>query len=153
MTLQIKKYVLGFAFWRDQVALIYKTKGPEYVIGTWNGIGGKIEDTDLSIYHAMSREFLEETGVPIIPGLWQHFATQSGLSWDAVGYELNCFRIFLNPDQEFFYHIVNTEGDGEEVAWWDYRDVNFDKFCTPNLQWIIPLALDKTTGFLEINER
>src|SRR4051812_25828831 len=98
MSLQIKKYVLGFAFWRNQVALIYKTKGPDYVIDTWNGIGGKIEEDDLFPEAAMCREFEEETGLYIHPEDWNLFATQTGKSWDGPDYQLNCLVTHLPYD-------------------------------------------------------
>jgi 8-oxo-dGTP diphosphatase len=154
MTLQTKRYVLGFAFWREQVALIFKTKGPEYVIGTWNGIGGKIE-ADETGPDAMAREFFEETGVRIDSGFWYLFAAQRGKSWDGPEYELNCFVAHLPNDQDFT-KIKNTEGAGEVVQWFIYDDYeardSFEDIITPNLKWLLPLALDHTTGFLEIRE-
>lgn len=151
MSLQIKKYVLGFAFHRDCVALIFKTKGPPYVIGTWNGIGGKIEAQDDSVVEAMAREFCEETGLFIGYDMWHHFATQRGISDDGNSYELHSFVAHLPNDQDFSA-IHNTEGDGETVAWMDYSDDGFDALITPNLKWLIPLALDNTTSFLDIVE-
>lgn len=63
-------YVLGFAFnERRQVVLIKKTK-PAWQRGRWNGVGGKVEDDDLSPAQAMSREFYEETGVMIESSFW-----------------------------------------------------------------------------------
>lgn len=145
-----KQYVLGLAFWNYQVALIYKTKGPEYVIDTWNGIGGKIEEQDHNWSElAMSREFCEETGLFIGPDLWIRFATQTGKSWDGPDYELNCFAAFL-PGDEPRPNIENTEGAGERVQWWS---LNHLPGITPNLKWLIPLALDDTTGVLVIQER
>lgn len=155
MTLQIKKYVLGLAFWRDQVALIYKTKGPEYVIGTWNGIGGKIEDGE-TVEEAMEREFLEETGIDIPHMYWNWFATQTGNAQAGNSYELNCLMVKLSDAQEFDY-IINKEGDGEIVKWIPYNDYEprglVEEMMTPNLKWLIPLALDHTTGFLNIQEQ
>jgi 8-oxo-dGTP pyrophosphatase MutT (NUDIX family) len=64
-------YVLGFAFTVDgSVALIRKAK-PEWQAGKLNGIGGKIEEFDPSPVHAMTREFMEETGVFLEPHLWR----------------------------------------------------------------------------------
>jgi 8-oxo-dGTP diphosphatase len=151
MTLQIKKYVLGFAFWRDCVALIYKTKGPSYVISTWNGIGGKVEEQDDGwIEGAMMREFAEETHLVIGPDLWKHFATQKGSSWDGGTYELHCLAAEIPNDFDAAY-IKNTEGDGETVQWFQMH--NLPKNITPNLSWLLPLATDKTTGYLEITEQ
>jgi 8-oxo-dGTP pyrophosphatase MutT (NUDIX family) len=156
MTLQTKRYVLGFAFHRGNVALIFKTKGPSYVIGTWNGIGGKVEFTDLSIEDAMSREFFEETGMIVPSSHWHHFSTQRGVSDDVTNYYLHSLVTHL-PDDQDFSEIKNTEGDGEIVRWMSYDDPEtidvFNSVITPNLKWMIPLALDHTTGFLNIEER
>ena len=151
MTLQIKKYVLGFAFWRDQVALIYKTKGPEYVLDTWNGIGGKIE-ADETGSAAMSREFFEETGLQIDSGRWGLFASQDGDSQDGSEYSLRMYSVHL-PWEDDFTNIENTEGDGEIVNWTPVEYIRNGMLkVPPNLNWIIPLALDGTTGFLDIRE-
>ena len=71
-------YVLGFAFSRDfrYVALVKKDRSPpgaEHMIGKWNGIGGKIEDSDKTPARAMAREFEEEAGVYIGPAEWTLF--------------------------------------------------------------------------------
>lgn len=64
-------YCLGFAFTVDgSVALIRKAK-PEWQAGKLNGVGGKIEEFDPSPVHAMTREFMEETGVFLEPHLWR----------------------------------------------------------------------------------
>ena len=148
----MKKYVLGLAFWNDEVALIYKTKGPAYVIGTWNGIGGKIESYETYPEHAMVREFKEETGLQTAAHLWLPFAKQTGISEEPESsYELNCLMYDFS-DLLSRPEIKNDEGDGEVVEWFNYKDATFYEKVTPNLQWIIPLALYRTTGFLEITE-
>jgi 8-oxo-dGTP pyrophosphatase MutT (NUDIX family) len=64
-------YCLGFAFTVDgSVALIRKAK-PEWQAGKLNGVGGKIEEYDPSPVHAMTREFMEETGVFLESHLWR----------------------------------------------------------------------------------
>lgn len=71
------KYTLVFIFSQNmnEVLMMHKTKGP--YPGCLNGVGGKIEDTDLNIFAAAYREIEEETG----------------LSW-------------LNGDIESLYHLV-----------------------------------------------
>src|SRR4051812_44565492 len=83
------RYVLGFLFnpERTHVAMIQKLKGPESVIGKWNGVGGKIEDSDFNSYEAMSREFKEETGIQLADYQWEKFAMLEGISWN-----MSCFR-------------------------------------------------------------
>ena len=57
------EYCLGFMFSHDlkRVALLQKNR-PETLAGKWNGIGGKIEMTDVGAKAAMVREFKEEAG-------------------------------------------------------------------------------------------
>ncbi len=62
-----KHYVLGLIFNRDsnQILLINK-KRPDWQLGMWNCIGGKIDDTDVTPLDAMNRECLEETGIKLV---------------------------------------------------------------------------------------
>lgn len=71
----IKRYVVGFMFntERNAVVLIEKNR-PDWQKGKLNGVGGKIEPTDASEAHAMSREFFEETGVGLASEAWTLFA-------------------------------------------------------------------------------
>lgn len=156
MTQQIKEYVLGFVYWRDNIALIYKTKGPEYVIGTWNAIGGKVEDRDCVVEEAMSREFLEETGIYIPQDDWLFFATQEGtVGFSEDKYILHCLTATLDSSKDYT-NIENTEGQGEIVKWFKFDNfeskTDFYNLITPNLKWLIPLSRDKTTHFLDIRE-
>jgi 8-oxo-dGTP diphosphatase len=86
----MKEYTLGFLI-NDQkspkVWLIRKNK-PEWQKGKLNGIGGKIEKTDMSPYQAQVREFKEEAGLDI-PN-WEHFCTIT----DDNAYAVYCFRAF-----------------------------------------------------------
>lgn len=83
------RYVLGFLFDPDytHVAMIKKLKGPPAVVGKWNGVGGHIEDSDFNSYEAMSREFVEETGLNIPHYDWEKFAIIEGITWS-----MSCFR-------------------------------------------------------------
>jgi len=60
----MEKYVCGFMFnqERTHVALINKLR-PSWQYNKLNGVGGRIEDGE-SPEEAMSREFMEEAGVP-----------------------------------------------------------------------------------------
>lgn len=70
-------YTLGFAFDDlGRVALIKKEK-PARQKGKWNGIGGKFDKGE-SGSQCMYREFLEETGVAILPENWTAFGTIRG---------------------------------------------------------------------------
>lgn len=144
------RYVVGFAIWRDKVLLIHKKKGPPYVVGKLNGVGGKIEEGE-TVTSSMAREFGEETGVETWPSLWNHVATMYGAeSSEGHSYELNILYTFL-PDLGDFGNIKNPEATGEDLEW-----VPLDGFekagIVENLKWIIPLCLDNTTPVLKIYE-
>jgi len=145
MTLQTQKYVLGLVFWHDCVALIFKTGGPEYVRGTWNGIGGKIEEGETPV-EAMLREFAEEAGIVIGFDLWHEFAVMEG-----VGFEINCFTATL-PESDDFSDIQNYEDKGEIVEWVNFEYAKKTYNITPNLSWLLPLSRDVTTNRLRIIE-
>jgi 8-oxo-dGTP pyrophosphatase MutT (NUDIX family) len=62
----LKKWCMGFLFSPNlnMVTLIRKSR-PEFMAGKLNGVGGHIEESDLSPYAAMVREFKEEAGLDI----------------------------------------------------------------------------------------
>jgi len=97
-----KEYVLGFAFdeTKNNVVLILKNR-PAWQKGFYNGVGGKVEKYDEDYHAAMSREFLEETGVLINPNEWDYFAAmefkEDILGGSAIVY---CFRIFTDLVRE-----------------------------------------------------
>ena len=69
-----KQYVLGFRFdeSRDNVVLIQK-KRPNWQRGYLNGVGGKVERFDKNIFHAMVREFEEETSLKTSTDDWYNY--------------------------------------------------------------------------------
>lgn len=153
----MQEYVVGFAFWRDSVLLIHKKKGPSYVVGKLNGVGGKVEYSDDSFYHSMSREFLEEVDFSIYADEWEHIAIMNG-----PDYILHILSINL-PDDGEYDDFSNPEDTGENLHWVPLTSESFDIGyydsesdqtiqLVENLSWIIPLIKDKTTPFLEIYE-
>ncbi len=81
------KYVCGFAQastpeFENRVLLIKKER-PDWQLGLWNGIGGKIE-TGEGIRKAMQRKFLEETGIETEVTDWQSFHYERFRSGDEV---------------------------------------------------------------------
>lgn len=136
----MKRYVAGFLFNKSgtEVALVIKNK-PEWQTGKANGIGGKIEPDDVTVYHAMVREFYEETGVQTAEQNWDHYVTLNG-----EGYECNFLRAFGDPwecqtmeEEEII--IINVEA----LDMYDH---------IPNLRWLIPLALDKTIKHVTVQD-
>lgn len=127
------KYSLGFCFSKDKstVALVHKLK-PKWQVGKVNGIGGKKEDNE-SYHECMVREFKEETGV-LVPE-WKYVCTIRA-SWG----EMQIFKVFTDD----VYNVKTMEIEPIEMV---QVDSVFDYNIIPNLNWIIPLCLDKDNIF------
>lgn len=133
-------YVVGFAFARDkdEIVLMLKKK-PEWQAGSFNGVGGKIDEKDADPVSAMVREFQEETGAITLPEMWQNYARL--VFPEAV---LHCFRMFSNV----IYQCKTMEE--EMVFIMPVKGVT-DTTVIPNLKVLIPMALDEDFHFAEIN--
>lgn len=138
----MERYVVGFCFDEaaDTVLLIRKNK-PEWQKGRLNGIGGKIEDYDASPKSAMYREGLEEANIKVD---WQEYCHYSG-----PGYELFIFRAFDNRAFEDFATMEEEVIECRDVDTLPWRDETKMIF---NLNWLIPLALDKYVTKTESTE-
>ena len=81
-----KKYTLGFIRQGDKILLLNKEKG--WWMGSWNGVGGKIEPGETP-EQGMIREIKEETGldIPVVHNL-------GTVTWEAEG-EIGGMYIFL----------------------------------------------------------
>lgn len=129
-----KRWVCGFAFYKHKeatfVVLIEKKSGPTIIVDHFNGVGGKIE-TQESPDQAMRREFREEAGVDI----W---------NW-------RCFGILKVQDygEVVMYTVDLTDEQLRQV-----RPMEAEPVCIcevsrlpsrtfKNLQWLIPMALDR----------
>lgn len=133
-------YCVGFAFSEDRThVLLLRKNRPAWQAGKLNGVGGKVEEGEPPL-DAMVREFREETGILTVPAMWRDvgayrgpgfwigvFATETDLVWSAraVTDEVP----ILLPLAE----LAAANG-------------------IPNLQWLIPLCLDRTTKKLLIEE-
>lgn len=131
----MKKYVTGFLFSNDtrHVVLIKKIN-PKWQRGLFNGIGGKIEANESSI-DAMVREFCEETGVITQQTDWTCYANI---------YRPNCYDVdvyFARSDLAFNAKTVEQE----QVHIIQLAELPNN--MVPNLQWLIPLALDQQADF------
>lgn len=128
-------YVLGFAFdaARRDVLLIEKAR-PEWQAGRLNGVGGKVEPHDVNVWHAMAREFREETGLDTKPDVWRKFAVMSSNVWDIA-----CFTT-VGLDLE----AARAPKGGEPVWRINVDAVRSGVNAQPlsNLPWLISLALD-----------
>lgn len=124
--------VVGYAFNKEKthVVLIRKTK-PSWQAGKLNGVGGKLEPHE-SMLQAMSREFLEETGVKTEWHEWQHFAEMSGADW-----RVQYYRTFSNAILE---QAHTTTDEAIEILPVDLNMLR--KEGVTNCYWLIGLALD-----------
>jgi 8-oxo-dGTP diphosphatase len=64
------QYVLGIATLGNAVVMVKKNR-PAWQAGKFNFPGGKIEEGETP-EQAMYREFLEETGVEVLPDAWRY---------------------------------------------------------------------------------
>jgi len=131
----VKKYVTGFLFSSDasKVVLIKKIN-PPWQKGLFNGVGGKIEEGELSI-DAMVREFEEEAGVVIAKELWCCYVKI---------HRPHCYDLevyFARSDLAFEARTIERE----QIHLFDTH--RLPKNLIPNLQWLIPMALDKEADF------
>jgi 8-oxo-dGTP diphosphatase len=131
--MKMTEYVCGFYFDHtfQQVALIWKNK-PAWQKGKLNGIGGKIEKGELPIT-AMRREFHEETGV--LHNGWVELITLTGAEWRVY------FFCSVGKVNEFEYVETKEEEEVakieiERLLAWDFDHI-------PNLDWLIPMAINK----------
>lgn len=125
------KYVVGIAMdlCGDDVALIEKKTGPVAVVGSWNGLGGKIDDGETPVA-AMSREFQEESGVLIPQDGWRELGTL-----ETDGYVL----FFFCAATDKVYDCRTMEA--EVVAVFDVNALPPNTMN--NIRWMIPFAKDQ----------
>ena len=131
-------YVAGLLFdeGRTRVALIHKDHGPEHLIGKWNAIGGRCKEDEIYLpTKAMTREFLEETGVSVSG--WEQFLWLEGEN-DGQSWRVTFFRMFNGSALD----CVHTR-EMEEVRIFPVscRAVLTSLTLTDNLAWIVAMAL------------
>lgn len=129
--------VVGFMFdpTRQYVGIIHKLR-PKFHAGLLNGIGGKLEPGETPL-QSMIREFREETGVQ--HDEWGHYTT----ILDSHRWKVHYFRTF--SDNLF---KISTQTD-EEVRVMDLN-LLYRYPVTPNLRWLVPLALCPSVKFARV---
>lgn len=125
----MRRYVLGFAFFRKWVLLMEK-KRPKWQNGLLNGVGGGIEDNEYMI-EAMRREFKEETGIDVIEGYWKHVITLVSIERNSIVF---IFRTKFDFD---FTSMIEQTDEPVQLYEMDY----ISKPTISNLKWMIPLML------------
>jgi len=119
------EYVCGFLVRDDLIALIRKVK-PKWQAGKLNGVGGKIEPGETPM-QAMSREWLEESGVP--HESWEHAATIGKPGW--------LVHFFVGRAEQ----LHTFKAAVEQVTWYFREELPAD--VIPNLRWLVPMCLDE----------
>lgn len=126
----MKRVSIGFLFSTkgDKVCLL-KRDFPEYGNAMLlTGVGGNAEEGE-GFYDAMVREFEEEAGVKLSD--WKHFC-----SIYKTDLQIDFFKCFSEK-----ISFTRTAED-DQVKVYDVSHLHyFEKH--PNLDWLIPLALDK----------
>ena len=134
-----KAYVAGFMFSPDfeNVILIQKEK-PEWQKGKYNAVGGKIEDGELP-QQAMAREFKEEAWIETKPDDWKPLCR--------IGDGSYIVFFFYTTNEKWRDYLTTTD---EEVFHIPVMDISLKIVrhnLIENLNWLIPLALDKAKRF------
>lgn len=135
-----KNCVLGFFFnpSKDKVLLILKNR-PDFLKGLYNGIGGKVEKGEKYI-NAIKREFKEETGIDIEIERWVHYHSMFVEPLEGNCYYIQSYYCVAKTEEEFYSFSQTTD---EKVSCFNSK--NLPPYCFHNLEWLIPLALNKKT--------
>jgi 8-oxo-dGTP pyrophosphatase MutT (NUDIX family) len=105
--------------------------------GLLNGIGGKLEDGEDS-FDAATREFAEETGIPIDDTVtMRKFGNIGDL---ACNWDVDCFYAIVDFNDDFKRDI--EEGS---IAAYDLSDVHY-WYAVQNISWLVPMALEAATN-------
>jgi hypothetical protein len=137
-----QQYVLSIPFEAgtlDSVLLQMKNRGPECLIGKYNGQGGKKETTESPV-GAMMREFFEETKTATVKDQWVRFhivETPDYIIW-CYAIELpniSALEMIDNPMEEDLYCI---ELDENELGYWTMNTAAHK--IVPDLAWMVPMA-------------
>lgn len=123
-----------------RVALIEKKSGPAHLIGTLNGIGGKMWPMETSV-ECQKREFLEETGVRVEG--WRMFCKLIAGNWE-VHFFFAKYTKALNKVRTMENEPVSVH----EVA----KCLLSSSIVAPNLRWLLPMALSKVMLSASVQE-
>lgn len=146
-----KIYILGFAFNKDADHVVMAHKGKLLLDGV-AGVGGKVEDFDLTYQEAMARKFREQTGLYTQSTIWDHFATLH-FSEDKLDCEefIFCFRTFTDK----IYECKTMVDDKIEIFELPRSD-NYQghisltgQRLTTHTDFLIPLAQSKNMTLAE----
>ena len=146
------QYVVGFGIDRKTLAartphnprspatvtLILKLKGPEYVRGYWNGVGGKVEPGEAPEW-AMAREAVEEASMyPVGGTAWRQFHKECFNDHVLHFFVADiCAPDTQQMEQEPLAHFWLEYGTGVMTPTVALAD--------PNLAYLVPMAYHRLT--------
>lgn len=127
------QYVEGFIFspCLNYVLLIRKNRPPRFK-GLLNGIGGKVEPTDLCDLDAMVRECEEECALQIPRSDWTHFARYGN-----SGAEIAFYATVLTSKEALDKHVSLTDELVDVYLW---RALS-DSEMIYNVKWLLQMAV------------
>ena len=134
-------YTATFIFneFGTNLLLIRKNK-PEWQKGFLNAIGGKLEDDDFNTTTCAIREVKEETGISLNEDEIEQFHIMSH-----DGNYIYFFKSFTDKVYDY------TQMEEEEFVLVDNVDEYIPENVIPNLNWLIPMALDNNINFSASN--
>ncbi|MFK7694886.1 NUDIX hydrolase [Paenibacillus sp. HJGM_3] len=128
------KYTLCFIRRGGQMLMLNRQYGPN--MGTWNGIGGKIEAGETP-RHSVIREVLEESGIPI-----EHPELAGTVTWITPAGTSGMVVYLADVPDTYHYPtpVRVTEGilDWKDIEW--VLDKN-NRGISGNVQQFLPLML------------
>lgn len=136
-----KKYTLGFVRLGNEILLLNKEKG--WWMGTWNGVGGKVEKGETPS-QGMIREIFEETGIRITEADLEFGGV---VTWEAPG-DLGGMYIYIaniKPEQRIQTPTrINYEGvlDWKPIEWILSKK---NMGIPTNIPYFLPSMIEKKT--------
>lgn len=134
------KYCVGFAYDENYDVALIRKNHPEWQAGLLNGIGGHVDEGERP-WEAMTREFLEETGVEI-------------RTWDRI-----CTLIHPNASIYVYKAKISSEKLAQVQSMTDEKVSvlqkcvfdNLHSSMLPNLPWLLSLALYEDASYEPFN--
>jgi 8-oxo-dGTP diphosphatase len=158
----MKRYVVGFCFdYNHENVLLIRKNRPDWQVGRFNGLGGKIEKGE-SPLAAMGREFVEETGGRGLPDVrgetltWRPFARLRGTDPAGDSFEVWFFHARAGISGHFLSELEGFCVDGEVLHWVSMWRLG-RYLLIPNLLYLVPMARNHSlgldsAGFFEVSE-